>query len=138
MAGPNKLEVPRVGYCNPPAHSRFKKGHSGNPQGRPKGTHNIGKVLERTLREKVIINENGRRKTVTKLEAAIKQVTNKAASGDLKALQLLSALVRSSEERERQAPSEVSSFDEADDKVVMGILKRLEASKGEQQGETAA
>jgi hypothetical protein len=58
MDGQSKLdaqETLKVGYCNPPTHSRFKKGHSGNPQGRPKGTHNIGKVLERTLREKVII-----------------------------------------------------------------------------------
>jgi hypothetical protein len=140
MDNPNKVERPEtnVGYCNPPQHSRFKKGHSGNPEGRPKGTRNIGTVLEKILREKVIINENGKRKTVTKLEAAIKQVANKAASGDLKALQLLAALVRSSEERTRQATSEVSSVDETDEKVVMGILKRLEASRGERPNETAA
>jgi hypothetical protein len=27
-----------VGYGKPPKHSRFKKGKSGNPQGRSKGT----------------------------------------------------------------------------------------------------
>jgi hypothetical protein len=26
-----------VGYRKPPVHSRFKKGQSGNPRGRPKG-----------------------------------------------------------------------------------------------------
>jgi hypothetical protein len=31
-------------------------------------------VLEKTLQEKVVINENGRRKTITKLEAAVKQL----------------------------------------------------------------
>ena len=142
MGGQSKVEKPettKVGYCHPPEHSRFQRGHSGNPYGRPKGTRNIGTVLERTLREKVVINENGRRKAVTKLEAAVKQVTNKAASGDLKALQLLAALVRSSEERENQTPSQVAAFDEADDKVVQGILKRIEAMyKGEQQNETPA
>src|SRR5215469_13927239 len=102
MDEPIKVDQPkttRVGYCNPPRHTRFKKGQSGNPQGRPKGTLNMATVLERTLREKVIITENGRRKTITKLEAAIKQLTNQAASGELKALHLLATLVRSAEER---------------------------------------
>ena len=75
-------------------------------------------VLERTLREKVVINENGRRKTVTKLEAAVKQLIDKATSGELKALQLLSALVRSAEEREIQEPVPNSAFDEVDQKVI--------------------
>ena len=29
-----------VGYCNPPQHSRFQKGKSGNPSGRPKHSRN--------------------------------------------------------------------------------------------------
>ena len=116
----------------PPEHTRFKAGQSGNPRGRPKGTLNLATVLERTLREKVVINESGRRKTVTKLEAAIKQLTNKAASGDLKALQLMAALVRSAEERGTQAASTLPVLDEADEKVVFGILNRLETiSKGD-------
>jgi hypothetical protein len=131
---PEKLKTAKVGYCNPPRHTRFKTGYSGNPQGRPKGTLNLATVLERTLRERVVINENGKRKTVTKLEAAIKQVTNKAASGELKAAQLLTALVRSAEERALQAAAPNSSLEEVDEKVVLGIVKRLEAtSKGGQQ-----
>ena len=54
-------------------------------------------ILERTLREPIIIVENGRRRTVTKFEAALKQVVDQAASGKLKALQLLATLVRSAE-----------------------------------------
>lgn len=134
-----KPETAKLGYCNPPAHTRFKKGQSGNPQGRPKGTLNMATVLERTLREKVILNENGRRKTVTKLEAAIKQLTNKAASGDLRALQLLAALVRSAEERGITAAVPDSALDEHDEKVVLGILNRLEATwKGESEDEIKA
>ncbi len=138
----SKLEKPKntkVGYCNPPERTRFKTGQSGNPRGRPKGTLNMATVLERTLREKLIINENGRRKTITKLEAAIKQLTDKAASGELKALQLLAALVRSAEERPIQAAVPNAALDEVDEKVVLGILKRLEAtSKGDQEDEADA
>jgi len=51
-----KPKATKLGYCNPPEHGRFKKGQSGNPKGRPKGTLNLATVLERTLREKVVLN----------------------------------------------------------------------------------
>ncbi len=131
---PEKPKTAKVGYCNPPQHARFKTGQSGNPRGRPKGTLNMATVLERTLREKVVVNENGRRRTITKLEAAITQLTNKAASGELKALHLLTALVRSAEERAIQTVVPKSALEEVDEKVVLGILKRLETtSKGDQE-----
>ena len=131
-----KPNAERVGYSNPPEHTRFKTGQSGNPRGRPKGALNLATVLARTLREKVTIDENGKRKTVTKLEAAIKQLTNKAASGELRAVQLLAALVRSAEERSIQTATPSPSLDENDQKVVIGILKRLDATnKGGKQND---
>lgn len=120
-----RSESTTVGYGNPPEHTRFKPGQSGNPRGRPKGTLNMATVLERTLREKVVINENGRRNTITKLEAAIKQLVNKAASGDLRALRHLADLVVSAEERTAQAPSNTTSFSMDDQKVMQGILERF-------------
>ena len=129
----------KVGYCNPPEITRFKKGRSGNPSGRPKGTLNMSTVLERTLREKMVIEEKGKRRTVTKLEAAIRQVAEKAIAGDLKALQLLAALVRSAEDRAAQAPTSGPAFDESDEKVVFSILKRLEfTGKGDKEHESEA
>jgi hypothetical protein len=139
LTGSENSDHAHVGYCSPPAHSRFRKGESGNPHGRPKGTLNIATVLERILREKVVINENGKRKTVSKLEAAIRQLTDKAALGETRAFQLLSALVRSAEERNIKAAVPDSTLDEADEKVVLEILKRLEsASKGDQEDENVA
>ena len=35
-----------VGYKRPPKHTRFKKGHSGNPKGRPKGTGGTGALVK--------------------------------------------------------------------------------------------
>jgi hypothetical protein len=130
---PEKPKSSRPGYCNPPEHTRFKTGQSGNPRGRPKGTLNMATVLERTLREKVVINENGKRKTITKLQAALKQLTNKAASGEMKAVQLLTALVRFAEERAVQAAVPNSSLEEVDERVVLGMLKRLETTRKEEQ-----
>ena len=118
----------KVGYCSPPESTRFKKGRSGNPKGRPKGTLNVRTVLANTLRERVVINEHGQRKTVTKLEAAIKQLVNKAASGDLRALRQFVDLARDAEKEESLSPAETQVFGEVDQKVIQGILKRFEAS----------
>jgi hypothetical protein len=67
----------------------FQKGQSGNLQGRRKGSKNVATLLEQALHERVVITENGKRKTITKLEAMLKQLANKAASGDHHAIKLL-------------------------------------------------
>jgi hypothetical protein len=117
-----------VGYSKPPRSTQFQKGSSGNPKGRPKGTLNLATVLERTLRERVVINENGQRKTITKMQAAVKQLVNQAASGDLAALRQLMALVTSAEQRFNDAQPERPSLNEADQKVMAQILERFEKS----------
>lgn len=86
-----------VGYGKPPNEHRFKKGQSGNPQGRPKGSLNVATVVDRIMRERVVVNENGKRTTITKLEASVKQLLNKSASGDMRALQFTIGLVRYAE-----------------------------------------
>ena len=42
-----------VGYGKPPRHSRFVKGQSGNPRGRPAGAKNFTTLLEEALNEPV-------------------------------------------------------------------------------------
>ena len=118
-----------VGFGKPPKHTRFRKGASGNPKGKPKGTRNLATILERTLREKVVINENGTRKTITKLEAALKQLVNKAASGDLAAMRQLSALAASAQ-IEAAAAQKESGMVEADQKIMNRLLERLQTSNG--------
>ena len=117
-----------VGYRKPPKNTQFTKGRSGNPNGRPKGSLNMATVLERTLREKVVVKENGRRKTINKLQAAVTQLANKAVSGDLRALQLLSALIRYAEERAVKPDTSNAIPEEVDERIVLGILERMGAS----------
>ena len=123
---PDQAKAKPVGYGNPPEATRFKKGQSGNPKGRRKGSLNAATVLAGTLRERVVVKENGVRKTVTKLEAAIKQLVNKAASGDLRALQMLVALAREAETRNPPS-AETSAMGELDQKVMERVLKRFQA-----------
>jgi hypothetical protein len=74
-----------LGYGKPPKDSQFAAGRSGNPKGRPKGSANLAAALNRALKEKVEIVEHGRRKSITKLDAAVKAMVNRAVKGDAKA-----------------------------------------------------
>jgi hypothetical protein len=66
-ANAEEREESRIGYGRPPVATRFRKGVSGNPRGRPKGARNIATVVAATLGERISITENGRRKRITKL-----------------------------------------------------------------------
>lgn len=114
-----------VGYGKPPRQFQFKKGQSGNPKGRPPGSLNVATILARTLREKVTVTENGRRRTITKLEAAVKQIVNKAAAGDAAAIKFLLAL---SQTVEAQLNAEIvqDKLPEDDRKVMASLLVRLQ------------
>ena len=81
----NPPEYP-VGYGKPPQSTRFRKGISGNPRGRPKGAKNIGTILAQLGRKRVTITTNGRTRAVSMLEAMILQMMSRAAAGDLKAI----------------------------------------------------
>lgn len=78
-----------VGYKKPPKNGQFKKGKSGNPNGRPKGTKNTLSLIEQILNEKVYIREGGMQKEVTKTEAMIMRMAQKAMEGDMKAMERL-------------------------------------------------
>lgn len=108
-----------IGYGKPPKKSRFKEGESGNLNGRPKGKGNIATVLNTILNEKVVINENGRKRHVTKLVASIKQVVNRAITGDLASMRLLMQLTSANAELAKEAPA---LFNAADD---MQLLTQL-------------
>jgi hypothetical protein len=76
----------QVGYRKPPRHSRFKKGQSGNPRGRPKGSESAARLTRRILDEKIVIRENGKRRRITRREAMLKQLANKGVMGDLRSI----------------------------------------------------
>ena len=120
-----------IGFGKPPAATRFKRGQSGNPKGRPKGKRNAATVIMRALQAKVVINENGRRREVTKFEAAVTQVANKAAGGDLRALNLVTALMRSAEESVQQEAVTTTRLQDVDQRVLQDLMQRLEATKEE-------
>jgi len=125
MPGDKKSDY-KVGYKKPPLHARFKKGQSGNPRGRPKGSKNFSTLLAEALNERVVITEDGRRRRISKGELGVRQLANKFAMAEAQATKMLLGLML---ERERLtaalSPAERPSFDAADEKVIANLLKRL-------------
>jgi Family of unknown function (DUF5681) len=116
--------VEPVGYRRPPKHSQFAKGRSGNPKGRPKGVRNFATVIEAELNTKIPVTENGKRKSISKREAVAKQLVNKAASGDTRAMPLL---LNESRAHEKTGTGRDLDPDQsvADHQVMMGMLERI-------------
>ncbi len=71
-----------VGYGKPPRKSRFQKGHSGNPNGRPKKSKNLKTILSEELSQEITIQEQGQKRMITRQEALIKATMNQALNGD--------------------------------------------------------
>jgi hypothetical protein len=127
-----------VGYGKPPQATRFVKGTSGNPKGRPKGSLNVASVFMKTLREKVVVNENGHRRTVTKLEAAVKQLVNKAAGGEQRSMRLLLELAQDAETKQNLPGSQEPGISAVDQEIIDDILKRFSDTKEENSSMTEA
>ena len=83
MRDDRETEDYEVGYKKPPKSRQFRKGVSGNPSGRKKKASDFGSKLLRELDQKLIINENGKRKVITKSEGVVKQLLNKSLSSSV-------------------------------------------------------
>ncbi len=70
-----------VGYGKPPASTRFQKGRSGNPKGRPKGRRNRP-PYDVVLGQTVTIKEEGVERRVTAVEAFLLYMTERGLEGD--------------------------------------------------------
>jgi Family of unknown function (DUF5681) len=70
---------------NPPEHTRFQPGQSGNPRGRPKKKKGVADELAEELSEVVRIHQGTRIVEMTKARAIAKELTRLAMGGDLRA-----------------------------------------------------
>jgi Family of unknown function (DUF5681) len=98
-----------VGYKRPPVATRFKKGQSGNPSGKPKKISqelDPGKILQAIDNEEMIVTIDGRGKRMRKAEIHFRQVFNKATKGNLTDARLIAKMAAKYFGPEAEGPSE--------------------------------
>jgi hypothetical protein len=106
MTGPMNGAKYEVGYKRPPAHSRFQKGRSGNPSGRPKDSKNFKTLLNQILNEQISLQDGVNSRKVSKREAIARRLIIGALKGDSRDLQTLLKLAEQTGEFESDAAKE--------------------------------
>lgn len=107
-----------VGKRKPPKQSRFKKGQSGNPKGRPKGTKDPDKLISSYLSKKISVTRKGRAERVTRREALIDRLFMEAAKGNAAVARLLL-------DRDGIVAAEAQQSVEAEESNKIGLAKLL-------------
>ena len=110
------------GYKNPPKHSRFQKGGSGNPAGRPKGSKNTLKLLDAVLEQKIKIQQEGKTISITKKQAMLMQLVNAAVKGEIKAIAALFPYMMQLDMKEEQS-LETSKLSLKDEEILQQFLE---------------
>lgn len=84
----NKDKDYEIGFGRPPKHSQFKKGQSGNPNGRPKEPTTFLASFNKQLSKDVKVIKDGKEYLITGLSAVSQKFLNSILSGDYKFMKL--------------------------------------------------
>lgn len=82
----------KFGHGRPPKHTRFKKGQSGNPSGKRKGTRSLRKELEKFFGTPIPVTDSGKRKQLLPEVILMKKLFSLAAAGDVQAMRAFFAI----------------------------------------------
>lgn len=79
----------RVGHKQPPREHQWKKGQSGNPAGKPKGTKSVSATFRKAALQKVQVRTGGgRTRMMSRLDLLVGRTIEEAAKGNAKATEI--------------------------------------------------
>ncbi|AZQ68263.1 hypothetical protein EF888_14635 [Silicimonas algicola] len=142
MSQPDDFDV---GYRKPPAATRFKKGQSGNPKGRPKGSRNISTLIEETLFRKVSIRDERGARKVPLAEALMQKLSVDALKGDPRALAKIIDLMKFYDARRDQVSEDRDGPDggtpfritDSDLEIMRYLAQEIEAAGEDVSGDVS-
>ena len=127
---PMRKDKSRVGYGQPPVHTRFQPGKSGNPRGRPKSSKDIQARLKKAAGQKVVVQEGGKQRKVDKLDLAMTQLMNGAAQGKPALLKMALAQIQNAELADPSTTPQ-DDFADTDREVIALVVSRIRAMEGD-------
>ena len=113
-----------VGYGRPPNNTKFKKGQSGNPKGRPKTPKTVGAILRKVLGKKVRIQGANGLSRVSALEGVILNLAQDALRKDPKAIMNLIKLAQRIEEQQSDGDAPSEDLTPEDLEIIAAFQKR--------------
>ncbi|MBN1325045.1 MAG: hypothetical protein JW974_02405 [Alphaproteobacteria bacterium] len=119
------------GYMKPPVDKQFQPGQSGNPKGRPRGSKNTYKLLDDILNQKVQMTQDGKQVKINKKTAILLQAANKAAKGDMRAIQTLFPHMLAADIKNEEHEKIVAALSQDDQKLIEQYTKSLKGVDNE-------
>lgn len=118
-----------VGYRKPPKAGQFKKGQSGNPGGRKKGSQNIRTIYAQVYGETMELAVNGKKRVVSGLEAIVMREFQLGMSGDGRVIcQIINRHERFDEAKLSTGVEETSEDDRA---IINRAMRRRDAASAD-------
>jgi uncharacterized protein DUF5681 len=105
---PEEASEQRIGYKNPPEHTRYKPRQSGNLNGRPKRPPTFATDLLAELAELVSVPGDARVQ-ITKQRLLVKALIDAASGGDMRAMSVIvgvRASVPEPQDKDNDAPED--------------------------------
>ena len=130
---PSQNDDDKVGPGKPPRRTQFKKGQSGNPSGRPKGSRNLDKLIMEAAERRIPVNIDGKSRRISMVQASVWNLAIQAARGDQRATAAFLDRIEEIEARaEATKPTEYPLSD-ADLEVIRTVYDRLQKPTKDQE-----
>lgn len=132
-SGKPRSSSSQVGFGQPPEHTRFQPGQSGNPAGRPKGSRSFKTELRNALAAEVVVQIDGRQQRISKFRAVVERLMSNASKGDFKAAALIVELGQKIDLEPLSATNDQIAIS-SDDQIILDRYVTLAASKMARKG----